>query len=226
MLTKISGIYMTNSSSNPSRPPCPYCQSTQVIKNGTTHHKKPKFLCKICRKQFIENPQKIYRNQEDKNLINKMLLERISLRGIARVMGMSLRTLQGYLNKFYRSIPIELKDLPLSELNLVLECDELWSFVKSKDNQVYIWLALDRKTRLIVGVYLGDRSRKSAEELWKSLPESYQNNAQVYTDFWQSYEEVIPQERHHPSPKSDGETNHVERFNNTLRQRCSRLVRK
>ncbi|MEB3160457.1 MAG: IS1 family transposase, partial [Synechocystis sp.] len=31
---------------------------------------------------------------------------------------------------------------------------------------------------------------------------------------------------HHPSGKETGETSHIERFNNTLRQRCSRLVRK
>ena len=32
--------------------------------------------------------------------------------------------------------------------------------------------------------------------------------------------------RHRPVPKSSGETNHIERLNNTLRQRIYRLVRK
>ncbi|MDV3001116.1 MAG: IS1 family transposase ISCysp1 [Chroococcopsis gigantea SAG 12.99] len=227
---KVSRIIMTKPSSEtqskPNRPPCPYCESNLILKNGTTHHKKPKFLCKSCGRQFIENPQKKYRTEPDINFINKLLLERISLRGIARIMGMSLRTLQDYVNRFYRSIPSQLKLKAVSSVNLLIECDELWSFVNNKENPVYIWLALDRSTRLIVGVYLGDRSRKSAEELWKSLPVEYQNNAQVYTDFWQSYCEVIPTEQHHRCRKSEGQTNHIERFNNTLRQRCSRLVRK
>jgi IS1 family transposase/transposase-like protein len=217
---------MSESPSKTNRPPCPYCQSNQILKNGSTHHKKSKFRCKSCGRQFIENPRKRYRNPEDISLITKLLLERISLRGIARVLGMSLRFLQKYVNQFYRSIPDEIGVSCPSDIDLILECDELWSFVNSKENPVYIWLALDRKTRRIVGIYLGDRSRESARELWLSLPEKYRQDARVYTDFWPSYEKVIPAEKHHPSAKSEGETNHVERFNNTLRQRCSRLVRK
>lgn len=217
---------MSEQPSRTNRPPCPYCQSNQILKNGSTHHKKPKFLCKSCGRQFIEKPQKRYRNSEDISLINKLLLERISLRGIARVLGMSLRSLQKYVNNFYRSLPDEISVPSPNHIDLTLECDELWSFVNSKENPVYIWLALDRKTKIIVGVYFGDRSRESAKELWLSLPEKYQQNARVYTDFWESYDKVIPAERHYPCGKEKGETNHIERFNNTLRQRCSRLVRK
>ena len=48
----------------------------------------------------------------------------------------------------------------------------------------------------------------------------------TYTDFWETYKTVIPSSRHRPVSKSSGETNHIERLNNTLRQRISRLVRK
>jgi insertion element IS1 protein InsB len=109
---------------------------------------------------------------------------------------------------------------------LFIECDKLWSFVFCKETAVYIWLALVRSTRIIVGFYLGDRTRKTAFEFWSILPEDYRNQAQVYTDLWQPYQEVIPPQRHHPSPKKTGQTNRIERLNNTLRQRCSRLVRK
>ena len=47
----------------------------------------------------------------------------------------------------------------------------------------------------------------------------------AYTDFWEAYDTVIPAQRHRPVYKDSGETNHIERFNNTLRQRISRLVR-
>ena len=39
------------------------------------------------------------------------------------------------------------------------------------------------------------------------------------------YEKVIPRKRHQAVGKGTGQTNHVERLNNTLRQRISRLVR-
>ena len=47
-----------------------------------------------------------------------------------------------------------------------------------------------------------------------------------YTDFWVSYGKVIPCKRHRVVGKETSQTNHVERLNNTLRQRISRLVRK
>jgi IS1 family transposase len=48
----------------------------------------------------------------------------------------------------------------------------------------------------------------------------------VYTDFWRAYQAVIPDEQHQAVGKETGLTNHVERFNNTLRQRLARFVRK
>jgi len=53
----------------------------------------------------------------------------------------------------------------------------MWSFVGNKENKQWIWLALDTKTREIVGVYVGDRSRESAKKLWKSLPPVYRQCA-------------------------------------------------
>jgi len=47
---------------------------------------------------------------------------------------------------------------------MVIECDELWSFVDRKKNEVYIWLAIDRNSRKIVGCFVGDRTRKSARK--------------------------------------------------------------
>lgn len=100
-----------------------------------------------------------------------------------------------------------------------------WSFVGKKGNKQWDWLALDRKTREIVGVYIGDRSKESAKKLWESLPPVYRQCAVCYTDFWTAYEEILPNKRHKAVGKESGKTNHIERFNNTMRQRISRLVR-
>ena len=47
-----------------------------------------------------------------------------------------------------------------------------------------------------------------------------------YSDFWKAYGEAIPQERHEAVGKEGGETAHIERWNDTLRHRLSRFVRK
>lgn len=104
------------------------------------------------------------------------------------------------------------------------QADELWSFVFRRDNVRYIWIALHTETRQIIAIHVGDRSRESARELWKKIPDSLKEICFFHTDDWESYKTVIPEERHEYSKKKQY-TNHLERFNNTLRQRCSRLVR-
>jgi IS1 family transposase len=104
--------------------------------------------------------------------------------------------------------------------------DELWSFVYRKSEKVWVWLALCRETRQIVAFVEGDRSRATCERLWRAIPAFYKQ-ATCYSDLWEAYQEAIPEERHQEAVgKEEGETSHVERWINTLRQRLSRFVRK
>jgi insertion element IS1 protein InsB len=84
---------------------------------------------------------------------------------------------------------------------------------------------MDAKTRQIIAFHVGDRSHKSAEHLWAKIPEAYRHHATFYTDQYVVYEKVIPTVQHRAISKLARKTNHIERFNNTLRQRVSRLVR-
>jgi IS1 family transposase len=107
----------------------------------------------------------------------------------------------------------------------ILELDELWSFVLKKTKQAWIWIALCRKTRQVVAYAVGDRSEQTCRTLWEAIPQAYRTG-QCYTDFWKAYQAVIPEEQHTAAGKETGETAHVERWNNTLRQRLARFVRK
>ena len=104
--------------------------------------------------------------------------------------------------------------------------DELWSFVDNKGDKQWVWLAMDVKTRAVVGCHIGDRSKVSAQALWDSLPSVYRQCAKIYTDHWEAYRAVLPSKRHESVGKETGLTSYIERLNNTLRQRISRLVRK
>ena len=111
-------------------------------------------------------------------------------------------------------------------LCLEVEADELWSFVSCKKNKQWVWLAFDRETRQALAFYVGDRSRQSAQHLWSRIPLLYRRQATFSTDAWPAYEGVIPVAQHDICGKESGRTSGVERFNCTLRQRCSRLARK
>ena len=106
-----------------------------------------------------------------------------------------------------------------------LELDELWSFVLKKARKRWIWIALCRKTRQVAAYFIGDRSQASCQRLWERIPSAYRQGY-CYSDCWEAYSLVIPSAQHMAAGKETGLTAHVERWNNTLRQRLGRFVRK
>ncbi len=78
---------------------CPKCQSTQIIKYGHTHYGKPRFKCRACGRQFVADATRQPIEAATRQLIDKLLLERLALAAIARVTGVSERWLQLYVNQ-------------------------------------------------------------------------------------------------------------------------------
>ncbi len=91
---------------------CPRCDSNQVVKNGFIHNGNQNFKCKECVRQFVLNPKNKVIGEETKELINKLLLEKLPLAGIARITGVSERWLQTYINKLYTSVSQEVEGWP------------------------------------------------------------------------------------------------------------------
>jgi transposase-like protein len=83
----------------------PSCESKNVVKNGFIHNGNQNHKCKACGRQFVEAPKQKLISQETKALIDKLLLEKIPLAGIARVCEVSETWLQDYVNRKYQSIP-------------------------------------------------------------------------------------------------------------------------
>ena len=107
----------------------------------------------------------------------------------------------------------------------VLEADEMWSFVYERWNKRWVWTVMCRRTRQIVAFVIGDRSEATCRKLWEQIPPTYRV-CQSYSDFWEAYQLVFPEETHECVDKGSGQTNHMERWYNTLRQSCARFVRK
>jgi len=196
------------------------------MRNGTTRRGKQNYKCRDCGRQFVENPQWKRREPDSTAVIDRLLLEKIPLAGIARVLKLSESWLQGYVNQCYKVVPRQVQVGPKPKGPLAVQMDELWSFVDDKGNKQWVWLALDVVTREIVGCHIGDRSKDSALALWQSMPAVYRQCAMIYTDYWEAYQAVLPSKRHCAVGKETGLTSYIERFNHTLRQRVSRLVRK
>ena len=200
------------------------CHFKAYLKNGFIHNGKQKYACKDCGRQFIDNPQNKSIPQHLCDMLDKLLLEKIPIAGISRVTEISEPWLQCYVNRKYESVSNAIDRSKKG--HLTVECDGIWSLVETKSNKQLIWLVIDRDSREIVWMHVGNRDRTGAKALWNSLPPIYRQCAVCYTDLWSAYEQIIPSKRHCAVGKESGKTNHIERFNLTLRQRVSRLVRK
>jgi insertion element IS1 protein InsB len=84
---------------------CTYCCSQNTVKNGINMIGKQRYKCNACSRQFVFNPAKFPIPDQIKDLIDRLLLERISLAGIARITGVSERWLQSYVNQKYEQTP-------------------------------------------------------------------------------------------------------------------------
>ncbi|MDQ7029189.1 MAG: IS1 family transposase [Ardenticatenia bacterium] len=148
----------------------------------------------------------------------------MSMRGVERVFQVPRQRLAIWLQEEAETLPDLETTLAEPAEEDALELDELWSFVQKKDNKRWIWIALLRSTRQIVAYAIGDRSEASCRRLWERIPARYRR-LQTFSDFWEAYQKVVPPEQHQAVGKETGQTAHVERWNNTLRQRVGRFVR-
>ncbi len=91
----------------------PSCQSENIKLNAHIHHGKQNHCCKVCGRQFVLNPTQKLISEKEKALIDRLLLEKISLAGIARSVDVSEQYLQEHISHLYAACPDDLcADLP------------------------------------------------------------------------------------------------------------------
>jgi len=203
---------------------CPTCGSENLVRNGHDYKGAQKYHCKSCGRYGTLDARRGYSEQVH-GQGKRAVLERASLRGIARILGLSRRTLARWMGRWATTLPPLEATLAEAQVNDVLELDELWSFVFKKANQRWVWVALCRRTRQIVAYFIGDRSEASCLHLWRRIPRPY-TRCHSFSDFWEAYQRVFATDRHQSVGKDSGQTAHIERWFNTLRQRLARFVRK
>ena len=93
----------------------------------------------------------------------------------------------------------------------MLEADEMWSFVYERWNKRWVWTVMCRRTRQIVAFVIGDRSEAACNKLWEQIPSAYRT-CQSYSDFWEAYQLVFPEETHECVGKGSGQTTPMERL--------------
>src|ERR1044071_8558151 len=147
------------------REACPECGSQRFKKNGHIHNGKQNHQCKTCSHQFVVDATNRVIDAEHRCVVERLLCEKISLHGICRALGVSIRWLMDFMVARFAAVPEHLYVQPLATSCEVLigclevEADELWSFVQQKANPHWVWLAMEKQTRQIIAFHVGDRSQ-------------------------------------------------------------------
>ncbi|WP_347277943.1 IS1 family transposase [Leptolyngbya sp. FACHB-711] len=101
------------------------------------------------------------------------------------------------------------------------EMDEMWSFVGKKNQQRWLWHAIDHASGKVLAYVLADHTDAALKSLMQLLTPF--GIEQFYTDGWGGYARLLDEDQHEVGKHY---TQKIERKHLTLRTRIKRLARK
>lgn len=87
------------------RETCPACGSQRFKKNGHIHNGKQHHQCETCGRQFVLLATQRLVPTKDRTLVERLLCEKLSLHGICRVVGVSIRWLMDFVSARFTALP-------------------------------------------------------------------------------------------------------------------------
>jgi transposase-like protein len=136
------------------RDACPECGSRYFKKNGHIHTGKQNHQCRACDRQFVVHADNRVIAEDQRTLVERLLCEKISLHGICRAVGVSIRWLMDFMITRFKALPDHLHVQSIAPPRAVIigridveaviigridvEADEMWSFVKQKANKQWV----------------------------------------------------------------------------------------
>lgn len=184
-----------------------------------------------------------YLSIEKRKQIFHLLCEGNGIRSITRLVGCSTCSVTEIQRRYSTIIDFldrrYIVDLDMPEI----EADEIRTYVLNKKNVRWVYIALDRKSRMILHFHIGSRDANDAEIFLSGLSDKLNEISQVSTDCLASYCAAVDKTRswndfysteaidlysarHLGRVLGRGITNHIERANGTVRQHVSKLTRK
>ena len=131
----------------------------EKVKNGFMEGKQ-RYKCKCCGYNYIGSKNGYPDHIKLKAI--KYYLEGNGFRRIERLMRVSHVSVINWVKQFI----FKFKNIPKQHEKVdVLELDEICVSLK----KIWLWTAVNRKTKRLVGFHVGDRSSKSFENLCKNI---------------------------------------------------------
>lgn len=195
---------------------CKNCNQSSCIKKGKRNGKQ-RYFCKSCNFSFqLEYSYEAY-NPETNTLIKSLLKEGCGIRSISRIINISSKTVLSRMLK----ISNQIKAPYFNKLGCKFEVDEMWTFIKRKEDFTWLTYAIERETKSVIDFFVGRKTKETIRPLINKVLLLQPNR--IYTDRLNIYPSLIPKEIH---KRFQYCTNKIERMNLTLRTHIKRLSRK
>ncbi len=108
------------------KPPCPKCQSIEVVKNGKVQGKQ-RYKCESCSLQFTRLTPR-GRPAQEKAMAVTLYTLGLSIRAIARLIGVSPTAVLKWIKTFAKTH----YEKPAPGDAIIVELDEMWHYLGSK----------------------------------------------------------------------------------------------
>ncbi|MGV3599174.1 MAG: IS1 family transposase [Bacteroidota bacterium] len=191
---------------------CKKCSGTSLVKAGKIRGRQ-RYKCKGCKSYFVPKNLRLEKKQLQ---AVELYLDNMPIRAVSRRFKVSPSTVQRWLEimseKLMPLIPLKSKSI---------EMDELYLYIKKKKSKRWLWLALCRDTKRIVGFHVGGRGQKALKTLYNSI--SVIECSNYYTDGHAPYKNVLPKKKH---STATGQTNTIEGINSAIRHYLARFRRR
>jgi len=203
------------------------CGHPEKLKDGKDRDGNQRYKCKTCGKRFAEPKEKplgnMYVPVNDAKMVLRLLVEGSSIRSAERITGVNRNTICKLLVMFGTACR-EFLDRRMQSLKLThLQFDEQWTYVQKKQarltideraesaeiGDIYLWTAIDQKTKLLPSFLLGKRSADNARRFMMDVagrlvfpnahasdahafnPGGYLAVVQISTDGFAGYPEAV-----------------------------------
>jgi hypothetical protein len=155
---------------------CPGCGSTPCKTNGHLHRGPPPPPGTPGGRHCVVSASARVVSHQPRTLIEPLLRERRSLRGIGRAVGGRLTGLVHFLvarltacpDPFHVRLPVRPPEGVIRRRAAAAAAR--WRVVGEQANTPWRWRALDPTTRQVIALHVGDRRRERAPELGTKMP--------------------------------------------------------
>ncbi len=167
---------------------CPKCESKRNTKNGIVRGLQ-RYKCKGCGNNYTVAQKSTAKLPSERRLGLMMYLEGVGFNAIGRLLGVSHVAVIKWIKKYGSQLEEIKNEKPVS----IMEIDEMHSYIQSKKNYCWIWIAVDRAGKRYLDFVIGNRGTETGLRLWDKVKEL---ETDFYcTDYWKSYAEFIPEKK-------------------------------